>query len=121
MVSPAARREGADLLIEEFGVSQRRACRVLNLCLATYRYKSRRGDGGVIRRRMRELAEERPRFGYRRLHVLLRREGFRVNHKRVYRVYREEGLTFRGTKSAVTEATRSAKKITHSLDKQLAR
>jgi putative transposase len=79
-------------------VSQRRVCRVLNLCLATYRYKSRRGDGGVIRRRMRELAEERPRFGYRRLHVLLRREGFRVNHKRVYRLYRLDGLMLRRKK-----------------------
>ena len=98
MVSPAARREGADFLIEEFGVSQRRACRVLDLCLATFRYRSRKGDGGVIRRRMRELAEERPRFGYRRLHVMLRREGFRVNHKRVYRLYRLDGLMLRRKK-----------------------
>jgi len=70
----------------------------LDLCLATYRYRSRRGDGGVIRRRLRELAEERPRFGYRRLHVMLRREGFMVNHKRVYRLYRMDGLALRRKK-----------------------
>ena len=50
--------------MKKHGVSERRACRVVGLCLATYRYRSRRGDGGVIRRRLHELAEERPRFGY---------------------------------------------------------
>jgi putative transposase len=98
MVSPAARREGAGYLVGKFRVSQRRACRVLSLCLASCRYRSRRGDGGVVRRRLREIAEERPRFGYRRLHVMLRREGLRVNHKRVYRLYREDGLILRRKK-----------------------
>ena len=98
MVSPAARREGAGHLVDAHGVSQRRACRVVGVCLATFRYRSRRGDGGVIRRRLRELAEERPRFGYRRLHVMLRREGFMVNHKRVYRLYRLDGLMLRRRK-----------------------
>jgi putative transposase len=62
---------------------------------STKRYRSRRACDGPLRRRLRELAESRRRFGYRRLGTLLGREGWRVNHKRVHRVYREEGLTVR--------------------------
>ena len=98
MVTPATRRTAATWLREEFAVSQRRACRVLELCLATCRYVSRRGDGGALRVRLRALAEERPRFGYRRLLVMLRREGFGVNHKRVFRLYSLEGLKLRRKK-----------------------
>jgi putative transposase len=57
--------------------------------------RKRRSDEGVLRQRLRQLAAERPRFGYRRLHALLRREGVPVNHKRVERLYREEGLAVR--------------------------
>jgi len=85
-------------LTGEFSVSQRRACRVLQLCLATCRYRSRRGDGGVLRGRLKALAEERPRFGYRRLLVMLRREGFDVNHKKIFRLYQLEGLKLRRKK-----------------------
>ena len=95
MVAPAAKHEAAGWLMQDFGVSQRRACRVLNLCLASCRYRARRGDGGIIRQRLCALAEERPRWGYRFLHTLLRREGFAINHKRVYRLYRLEGLALR--------------------------
>jgi putative transposase len=98
MVSPQAKREAAFWLMAVHGVSQRRACRALKLCLATARYRSKKGDGGFIRQRLRSLAEERPRFGYRRLHVLLRREGLAVNHKRVYRLYRADGLQVRRRK-----------------------
>jgi putative transposase len=59
------------------------------------RYRSKRADDGKLRSRMRELAGERHRFGYRRLHVLLRREGLVVNRKRTQRLYREEGLMVR--------------------------
>lgn len=62
---------------------------------STYRYQRRRTEWPALRDRLRALAEERRRFGYRRLHVLLRREGYRVNLKRVYRLYREEGLAVR--------------------------
>jgi hypothetical protein len=58
----------------------------------TVRYRSRRIDDAGLRERLRTLAKERRRFGYRRLHVLLRREGFVVNHKRLFRIYREERL-----------------------------
>jgi putative transposase len=62
---------------------------------ATVRYRSRQQGDDALRARLRELAAQRPRFGYRRLHVLLRREGITVNHKRVERLYREEGLAVR--------------------------
>jgi putative transposase len=78
-----------------YGVSERRACRVLQLGRSTKRYEGVRRDDVVLRMRLRELAHSRPRFGYRRLLILLRREGFAVNHKRVHRLYRLEGLTVR--------------------------
>jgi putative transposase len=98
MVSPAVKREAATWLMTDFGVSQRRACRTLELSLGTCRYESRRQEGGVIRERILALAEQRPRFGYRRIWVLLRREGHRVNAKRVYRLYRLERLKLRTKK-----------------------
>jgi putative transposase len=67
MVSPAVKREAATWLMKDFGVSQRRACRRLGLSLGTCRYESRRQEGGVIRERILALAEQRPRFGYRRI------------------------------------------------------
>jgi len=76
-------------------VSVRRACQVLRLAESTYRYRSRRKEPEGLRARLLELAAERPRFGYRRLHILLVREGWRVNHKRIQRMYREEKLAVR--------------------------
>jgi putative transposase len=79
-----------------YGLSERRACRLVGIGRSTLRYRSRpRPEEESLRRRLRELAAERPRFGYRRLHVLLRREGVIVNHKRIERLYREEGLAVR--------------------------
>lgn len=62
---------------------------------STYHYKGRRGDQAVLRKRVQEIAQTRVRYGYRRIHVLLQREGWRVNAKRVYRIYREQGLQLR--------------------------
>lgn len=73
-------------------MSERRACRAAGCDRMTARYRSRRGGDSVLRERLKALARERRRFGYRRLHVLLKREGCVVNHKRVFRIYREEGL-----------------------------
>ncbi len=81
--------------IEEKRYSQSRACRLVGMHAKTYRYRPRRVDDGEIRRRLRELAVQRRRFGYRRLHILLAREGVRLNHKRLFRIYREEHLTVR--------------------------
>lgn len=81
--------------IEEKGYSQRRACGLVGMNPKTYRYASRRGDDAGVRGRLRELANERRRFGYRRLHILLRRQGIALNHKKLFRLYREERLTAR--------------------------
>ena len=80
---------------EEASLSERRACGLVGMERASCRYRPRGSDAGALRERLRELAHERRRFGYRRLHVLLVREGWVVNHKRVYRLYREEGLLVR--------------------------
>jgi putative transposase len=95
MVTPAARREAVAHLCAEHAVSQRRACRVLGAERRAVRYVSRRVDDGAIRRRLRELAAVRRRFGWRRLQVLLRREGVVVNHKKLRRLYGEERLQVR--------------------------
>ena len=76
-------------------MSERRACSTIKVDRKTVRYRSRRPPDDALRARMRELAAERRRFGYRRLHVLLRREGLVQNRKRTQRLYREEGLTVR--------------------------
>ena len=81
--------------IEVKGYSQRRACRLIGLEPKTYRYASTRPEDAGLRTRFRTLAAERRRFGYRRLHILLRREGVSLNHKKLFRLYREEKLTGR--------------------------
>jgi putative transposase len=95
LVTPAAKREAVAHLRTAFGMSERRACRTIDCMRMTVRYHSRRPDDTELRQRLRALAHERRRFGYRRLHVLLRREGFTVNHKRLFRLYREERLIVR--------------------------
>ena len=81
--------------IEEKGYSQRRACGLVGIDPRVYRYRSTRPDDAGLRTRLRALASERRRFGYRRLHLLLKREGVEVNWKKLYRLYREERLTVR--------------------------
>jgi len=84
-----------DWAIQEKSYSQRRACCIVGIAPRVYRYRSKRPDDVALRLRLRELASERRRFGYRRLHVLLKREGVAVNWKKLYRIYREERLTVR--------------------------
>ena len=95
MVTPAAHREAAAYLQSAHEMSERRACRVLGLDRASVRYQASRPGDTELRDRLKVLACERRRFGYRRLYVLLRREGHAVNRKRVQRLYREEKLTVR--------------------------
>ena len=90
MVTPAARREAVAHLCRSYEMSERRACAAIALDRTMVRYRSRRPDDAS-----RELAAERRRFGYRRLHVLLRREGLVLNRKRTQRLYREEELMVR--------------------------
>lgn len=79
----------------DYGLSQRRACGLVAIWRSTCRLQVHRREDGAILSQLRQLAVERPRFGYRRLHVMLRRKGIVVNHKRVHRLYRLEGLSLR--------------------------
>ncbi len=85
-------------LEERYATSERRACRVIQIHRNVYRYVSHKRDDTPLRSRIRELAEARPRYGYLRIHILLRREGWAVNKKRIHRIYREEGLMVRTKK-----------------------
>jgi len=91
---PAARRAAALRLMAEHRFSQRRACGLIEVDPKTVR-RQPEADAPEIRQRLRELAGERRRFGYRRLGILLAREGITMNHKKLLRLYREEGLTVR--------------------------
>lgn len=98
MVTPAAEREAVAHLVEVHEVSQRRACRTVQAPRSTMRYRSRRPQDEALRKRLRELANERRRFGYRRLHQMLLREGHDVSLKKVRRLYAEEKLQVRRRK-----------------------
>jgi putative transposase len=82
VVTCPARREAARWVRDELGLSERRACGLLRISASRLRYRCRREVMPELRERLLALARERPRYGYRRLHVLLRREGYEVNHKR---------------------------------------
>ena len=92
---PGARRIAVSYTVESFGLSTRRSCRLVGMCRATYAYRLRDKGDGLLRLRLRELAEQRRRFGCPRLHVMLKRESLVINHKRTERIYREEGLSLR--------------------------
>jgi putative transposase len=106
VVTTAARREVVEFCCTSLKVSERRACRLVGAHRSTARYRTRRPPAGPLRQRLRELAAARPRFGYRRLAVLLRREGMKVNHKRVHRLYRLEGLALRRRRRKRVRGTR---------------
>lgn len=95
MVTPVVKRQAVGHLAQVFEVSQRRACQVIAADRTSMRYRSVRADDAALRARLRELAAVRRRFGYRRLQLLLRREGTVVNHKKLRRIYREERLQVR--------------------------
>jgi putative transposase len=95
MVTPVARREAVAHLKVSFEVSERRACSALGADRSSIRYRSTRADDAAVRARLRDLAAVRRRFGYRRLHILLAREGITMNHKKLRRLYRDEQLQVR--------------------------
>lgn len=99
MVGPAVKREAVTYLQAGHGLSERRACRIIGADRKMVRYRSQCAPDTVLRGRLRELANERRRFGYRRLFVLLRREGEPSGINRIYRLCREEGLTVRKRKA----------------------
>ena len=86
------RREAAAMLMEDYKVSERRACSVVGQHRSTYRYRSRLFEPSGLRARLREHAAAHRRWGYKKMTILLRRDGYGVNHKRVYRIYRQEKL-----------------------------
>jgi putative transposase len=95
MVTPGARREAVAHLCAVHGVSQRRACAVLQLDRSSVRYRSIRPDDADLRDAMKTVASERRRFGYRRIHLMLERQGIVMNQKKLRRLYREEKLQVR--------------------------
>jgi len=92
VVSPQARREAVGTLTAERGLSVTRAYGLLGISRSLYCYRSRRSPGLELRDRIADLATQKHRYGYRHIQVLLRREGWSVNHKRTYLLYREQGL-----------------------------
>jgi putative transposase len=95
MVTPDAKRDAVAHAREQYGLSERRACQLVGIARRVARYVPTRPDDADLRSRLRELAGERRRFGYRRLGYLLEREGIAPNHKKLLRIYREEGLKVR--------------------------
>ena len=87
-------RDEVRWLGEHYQTSQQRICGLMEIAVSSYRYRSTRSDA-ALREQLVELARKKPRFGYRRLHILLTGSGERVNHKRVFRVYQEAGLAVR--------------------------
>lgn len=94
-MKPARKRKLVDEVRGEWSVSIRRTCRVLEVDTSTYRYKSRRPGQAALEHRIKEICQTRVRYGYRRVHVLLRREGWRIDQKKTRRIYRELGLQLR--------------------------
>ena len=89
-----AKKEVVSYWKRRFGLSIRKGCWLVHLNRSTYNYEKKKEatENQMLRKRIRELASKRPRFGSPRLHVLLKREGWQVNHKRVERIWKEEGL-----------------------------
>lgn len=94
-MTPAVKRQAVAHLQSNHGVSERRACAVLQVDRSSIRYKSIRTEDTDLREAMKQVAFERRRFGYRRVHVMLQRQGWHVNHKKIRRLYREEKLIVR--------------------------
>ena len=93
MVKPSPKRRVVDHLKATYRVSERRACALVRQARSVYHYRSRRDPRTEIRARMREIAAARVRYGYRKIRVMLQREGFELSKKVVYRLYREEELS----------------------------
>ena len=100
-------------LSREYKVSVRKSCRVMMLHPSNIYYKRHRRDDLPLRRRIREIAQTRIRYGHDRIYILFRREGWQDNHKRTHRVYKEEGLNLR------SKRPRRSKSAAHRLERPL--
>ena len=94
-MKPSRKRELASDLMQRYGANMRKACAVVQLSRVVYLYQSTARDSTALVMRMKEITQTRVHYGYRRVHVMLKREGFKDNHKRVYRLYSEQGLSLR--------------------------
>ncbi len=94
-MTPDAKRKAVAHACEKHGVSERRACSILSVDRSSVRYRSTRPDDAELREAMKKVASERRRFGYRRIHVMLERQGIVMNQKKLRRLYREEKLQVR--------------------------
>ena len=95
MARPTVKRQAVGYILDHYGASTQRACGLVKQARSTYYYRSVKDPQTALRHRMREMAQLRVRYGYRRLHVLLKREGWRLSKNRVYRLYAEEQLQLR--------------------------
>jgi putative transposase len=98
MARPALKRQAVVYIVDHYPVARRRACRIIRQHRSVQYYKSCKDPRTALRARMRELAQVRMRYGYRRLHVLLRREGWNFGRELAYRLYTEESLNVRTTR-----------------------
>ena len=110
-MSPQAKREAVTHLMVTHQLGVTRSCGLIGISRALYRYESKRPDDASLKERLTELAGQKRRYGYRRLHVLLRREGWLLNWKRTYRVYREAGLVVRRRKRKRIAGTERLQKV----------
>ena len=101
----------AQKLLTDYKVSQRRVCSVINLCRSALRYEHHKREDRAVRQRINEIAKTRVRYGVWRIYTLLRREGWKDNHKRVHRIYKEEGLNLR------SKRPRRSKSAAHRLER----
>lgn len=92
MVTPQAKKTSSTWLKENHGISQRRACKLVGVQRSTARYQSKRPDESDLAEKIKRIAYEKKRFGYRRIHMILKRENVLVNHKKVFRIYKACGL-----------------------------
>lgn len=92
-MKPSQKKQLAEEFQKKYDVSARRACHVVMLARSTMSYRSVKDDQTLLRQRIKDIALARPRYGYRRIHAILLREGWHVNHKRIYRLYTLEGLS----------------------------
>lgn len=92
MVTPQAQRACCQAVVQNHGYSERKACQLVGANRASIRYVSHKLEEGLLRGRITSIAHEKRRYGYRRIHVLLKREGININHKKLFRIYRELGL-----------------------------
>lgn len=94
MVTPQAKKACSEAIMMQ-GISERRACGLVGVNRSTGRYRSKRPDDSDLNKKIQKIAFEKRRFGYRRIHVLLKREGIKINHKKVFRLYQNLGLKVR--------------------------